>query len=571
MKFSKLAIYLENLEKTASRIKITEILAELFKNSDKEEIDKIVNLILGRLAPSYENIVFNFADRLMLHSISKAYTLDISKARTLYKQKGDLGDVVETLASKDIKGTMDVARVYKKLVRIAKEQGEGSQERKIDETADLLKKLDPKSAKYTVRIILGKLRLGFSDKTVLDALSWMLKNDKSIKKDLEKLYHITPDAAHLAKSIKTQGLQKALINTTAKVGIPILPMLAQRLKSPEEMIEKMGRVAVEPKFDGLRIQIHFQNNPRIIKAFTRNLNEVSWMFPELEKIKDLVSAKSAVLDTEAIGISEDRKKLANFQTTMTRRRKHEINKFMNKVPIRFYVFDILVKNDKSLLDLSYIKRREALNAVVSKQGLLVIDDFVLTSSPNDIRKEMKKSLNLGLEGIIVKKANSSYMPGRTGWRWVKMKEEESSRAKLADTVDCVIMGYTLGKGKRASFGIGQFLVGIQDKNQIKTITKVGTGITDEKFHYLNKLLKPLKTKNKPQSYLLKDKNLTPDYWVEPKILVELAADEITVSPTHSSGFALRFPRMVKIRDDKSPEEATTIKEIKELYKMQNKR
>ncbi|MGB6839176.1 MAG: hypothetical protein WBE27_02820, partial [Microgenomates group bacterium] len=293
MKFSELSKYLEKLEKTSSRIEITKILASVFKEADPNEIDKIVYLVLGRLAPSYKNIVFNIAERMMLRVISQAYDKDIKEVKELYKQKGDLGDVAESLDKGKGKG-LSVSNVYERALAIAQDEGEKSQERKVKEMARLLSDIDPLSARFVARIPVGKLRLGFSDKTILDALSWMKNGDKSAKTKLEKAFQTTPDVGALAKKVKKLGIDKASKDTSPVLGVPILPMLAQRLKSPVEMIKKMRKVAVEPKLDGLRISIHFKRgvkNKGFVKAFTRNLNETSWMFPELKDISKYIRAK----------------------------------------------------------------------------------------------------------------------------------------------------------------------------------------------------------------------------------------------------------------------------------------
>lgn len=572
MKFKNLAVYFDKLEKTSSRIEITRILADLFKKSDKREIDKVVYLSLGGLAPMYAGVVFNMAEKLMIRVIAEAYGKDKDKVRRLYKDMGDLGKVASKLATGRGK-TLSVGKVYDKLLKIAEDEGEGSQERKIKSTAQLLNELDSLSARYVARIPVGNLRLGFSDMTVLDALSWMETGDKSAKKDLERFYFLLPDVGQLAKDVKVKGIKKATRNPKPQLGVPVLPMLAQRLKSPAEMIEKMEEVAVEPKFDGLRIQLHYKKKEFAsapsdgVKAFTRNMNETSWMFPELKKISKYVKAGEVILDSEAVGVDEKRKSLATFQTTMSRRRKHEIEATAAKIPIKFQVFDLLYKDGKSLMDKTYIERRKALGKTVKGGKLLQLVDYQITRDPKVIEKEMRREISEGLEGIIVKRAGSRYVAGRTGWRWVKMKEAEGAVSKLADTVDCIVMGYSAGRGKRAEFGVGQFLVGAREKGEIKTVTKVGTGLTDEQFRELKKRLNKLEVKDMPKEYVV-DKILVPDFWVSPKLVVEIAADEITKSPSHTAGFALRFPRLVKFRDDKSPSQATTVSEIKKLYKLQ---
>lgn len=568
MKFSKLAKYLEELEKTASRIEITKILSSMFKEAGVGEIDKITYLVLGKLAPSYENIVFNIAERMMHLAVSEAYSQKIEKIRALYKQKGDIGDVVTEFAAGKGKG-LSVIQVYERMVTIALDEGLGSQERKIKEIAKLLRDLDPLSARFVARIPIGKLRLGFSDKTILDALSWMKNGDKSAKPKLERAYRAMPDVGALAKKVKKLGIEKATKDISPILGIPVLPMLAQRIKSPTEMIKKMGKVAVEPKLDGLRIQIHFKAGKNgFIKSFTRNLNETSWMFPELAHISSCVKAKEIILDAEAVGLDEKREAVASFQVTMTRRRKHSIKETASKVPIKFYVFDLLSKDGKNLMDETYLERRKILEQAIKESKYFKIVEHYLTEDPDEISRLNEQKRKEGYEGIMVKKVDSKYIPGRTGWRWVKMKEAEKSAGKLSDTVDCVVLGYSVGRGRRAQFGMGQFLVGVRDGEQIKTVSKIGTGITDEQFKKFKKRLSKLEVKEKPKTYVV-HRNLEPDYWIEPKLVMEVAADDITKSPTHSSGYALRFPRLVRFRDDKSVNQATTAFEVKRLFEMQN--
>src|SRR4030042_1273194 len=317
------------------------------------------------------------------------------------------------------------------------------------------------------------------------------------------------------------GIDKASIVVKPEVGIPVLPMLAQRLNSPKEMIKKMGKVAVEPKFDGLRVLIHLkrmgENLAPQVWAFTRNLNNVYDMFPELKDIGKYINADSVILDSEAIGIDPKTMILANFQTTMRRRRKYEIAEKAKEIPLRFQVFDIIFKDGRSLMDKDYLERRKILGSCIKPGKLLVVDEMIVTDNPEVIIEEYKKKIKEGLEGIVVKKVDAKYVPGRTGWRWVKMKQGEESSGKLSDTVDCVVMGYYAGKGKRAGFGLGGFLVGILDGEAIKTVTKIGTGLSDEQFREMFTRLKKLDAKEKPKEYGKVDRTLTPQIWVTPSL------------------------------------------------------
>jgi len=551
MRFRDLAVYLESLEKTSSRLEITKILSGLFAKADKGEIDRICYLILGILAPSYEGVVLNLAERMMINVMAQAFNEDPVKVKSLFKQKGDLGDVAEEIFKGKDEG-LSVIEVHSHLLLIAEDSGEGSAERKISAMAKLLGKLDPLSSRFVARIPVGRLRLGFSEKTILDALGAG-----------EDAYNIHPDIGYIAKLVKEGNLKSA----KPEIGVPVVPMLAQRLNSTTEMIKKMGEVSVEPKFDGLRIFIHYRK-PGFLKIFTRNMNAIpNDTFPELADVGKYIKANEVILDTEAVGIDEKREMFLDFQKTIQRRRKHDVARSQSEVPLQFQVFDLLLVDGVSLIHEPYTKRRKEVERVVENGEILRVDENTITNDSEVIKKLHQKYLKMGLEGIIAKKAEGEYVSGRTGWNWVKMKEEEGKRGKLSDTIDCVIMGYSTGRGKRSGFGIGQFLVGIKDGDTFKTVSKVGTGITDIVLKELNTRLKKLAVKEKPKEYDV-HRDLAPDYWVIPSVVVEIAADEITRSPKHTAGLALRFPRLIRFRDDKSPDQATTLKELQSLYNLQ---
>jgi DNA ligase-1 len=315
-----------------------------------------------------------------------------------------------------------------------------------------------------------------------------------------------------------------------------------------------------------------------VRTFTRNLDESSAMFPELQQIASQIKVDEVILDSEAVGYDPKTGKLVPFQLTITRKRKHGVAESASSVPLRFFVFDIMYLNGKSLIHLPLHERRKILAKTIMGEEVLVVDKFIETDDPDVLREYHKKQLAEGLEGALVKQVDGEYMPGRTGFNWVKFKEAEDSRAKLADTIDVVIMGYYLGKGKRQKFGVGAFLVGVRgehsalhsgsvgDEDKILTLAKVGTGITDEMFKELYPRMQKCTSAQMPGEYSV-PKILMPDVWVAPKIVVEVAADEITVSPTHSAGYALRFPRLVKFRDDKSVEQITTLLEVEEMFRL----
>jgi len=590
MKFQNLAQYFSKLEATTSRLEITAILADLLKEASVEEVDRICYLSLGQLAPLYAGVEFNLAEKLMIKVLAKVFGQKEEEIRQEFKETGDLGEAAYKFKIQNSKFKMtmqssklEVNEVYEKLLEIAKESGEGSVERKIEKMAVLINELDPLSAKYVVRIPLGRLRLGFSELTILDALSWMLVGNKSKREEIEAAYNVRADVGEIAKQFKILNLKFKIEKVKPQVGIPIMPALCQRLPTPEEMIEKMGLVAAEPKFDGQRLQVHYRafspgvsavNHSRCVRIFTRNLENVTAMFPDIVGgAKKEIKAREAILDGEAIGFDPKTGEFLPFQETIKRKRKYEVDKKAKEIPLKYFVFDILYKDGESLLNLPLEKRRKILEETLStKNERIVLTPQIITDNPEELRRFHDEQVAKGLEGAVVKKWQAAYEPGRRGYTWVKFKAEKRGKrgGGLKDTLDCVLMGYYKGKGKRAAFGIGTFLVGVRDSensDRFLTISKIGTGLTDEQWRELKVKSEKLKVKSQPKEYKV-DKNLVPDVWCQPQLVVEIEADNITVSPVHTAGLALRFPRLLRFREDKSPEQATTLAEAKRLYRMQ---
>ncbi len=596
MKFSTLSQYFSTLEQTSSRLVMTRLLAELFHQVSEDEIGPICYLLEGRVAPLFEPVEFGIADQFMIRAIARATDTPISAVKEAFSKTGDLGTAAQLLAGRgvpDAQGaayeqtallttekaklaTMDssVLEVFDVLSTIAHTQGVGSQEKKVELLAGLLAGIDPGSVRFVVRIPLGKLRLGFSDMTILDGLSWMLGGDKSKREVLENGWSVRSDLGYIARVVKREGIA-GIETIQPSPGTPIVPALCQRIGTTEEMITKMGEVDAEPKFDGVRTQIHFirgkGKNSDMITSFSRNLENTTAMYPELMKLGSYLDGKSVILDTEAVGYDEKTGNFVPFQETVTRKRKHDIASASQGIPLKFFVFDILVKNGVSLLDEPLSARRKILRNTLQEGGPFSMTDHIVTSDPDVLRAYHKTQREKGLEGIVVKQWNSTYEPGRKGFRWVKLKEEEGKSGKLTDTIDCVIMGYSRGEGKRSGFGIGQFLVGILDGGIFTTISKIGTGVSDDLWQTLESRLSKLKVTKKPKEYAQTDKLLVPDYWIVPSVVVEIAADDLTVSPVHGAGYALRFPRLVRMREDKSPNEATTKEEVLRMYSQQNVR
>jgi len=578
MRFLEFARYLETLEKTSSRNRMTEVLAELLRACDGKEIDRVCYLSLGQLAPLYEGLEFNLAEKMMIRVLAQVFGQSEEKIREVFKETGDLGETAYKLQTPNSKfqipnSELTVNQAYERLLAVAKESGEGSVERKIDKMAALINELDPLSSKYVVRIPLGRLRLGFSELTILDALSWMLVGNKGKREEIEAVYNVRADVGEIARQFKILNSKFKIGKVKPQVGIPVMPALCQRLPNPEEIIKKMGLVAAEPKFDGTRLQVHFRQ-PDFLRIFTRNLENATAMFPDIGlALKKEVFGKEVILDGEAIGFDPKTGKFLPFQETIRRKRKYEVEEKAKEIPLKYFVFDILYKDGESLLDLPLKNRREILEKVLSpKNQRIALTPQIVTDDSQKLRLFHDEQIAKGLEGAVVKKWQAPYDPGRRGYVWVKFKAEKKGKrgGGLADTLDCVVMGYYKGRGKRAGFGIGAFLVGVRESENSEsflTISKIGTGLSDEQWGELRTKSEALKVMSQPKEYKV-DKNLVPDVWCAPKIVVEIEADNITISPVHTAGLALRFPRLLRFRDDKSPTEVTTLAEAKKLYKMQ---
>jgi len=592
MKFSKLAVFIEKIEQTSSRLSITHLLAELFQKLSTGEFDKTIYLLQGRVTPLFEPTEFGMGEKNVIRGVVVALHLERKFFEQEYKKIGDLGLTVEhfkkqfsSFEEKDL----SIQEVYKDLVDLAKKQGTGSQESKTNILAHLLRQLDPLSSRYLVRIILGVLRLGFSDMTVLDAYSWMLKKDKSLRPLIEKAYHVRPDLGFIGAVLREKG-EKGLSNIHPTVFTPILMMRAERLSSGAEIVEKIGASAIEPKYDGFRLQVHYKKGEPA-RLYSRNLEEVSFMYPDVvEGIKKNIKAREIIIEGEAIGYDIKRDRLLPFQQTVQRKRKYEIEAKAKEIPLKFFVFELLYKDGSDYINKPFSERRKKLaKSIRTKNDIAKDTVFVanetITDNPQEIEKIFADALAEGLEGIIAKRLDGVYQPGARASNWIKLKKSYSS--KIEDTIDCVVFGYDFGKGKRTGFGIGAFLVGLFDDKRDKyvTIAKIGTGLTDEEWRELRKRCDKFKSNKKPTAYEV-DKQMEVDVWVNPSIVVEIQADEITRSSVHTagrtlkasksgsafevdtSGYALRFPRLVRFREDKKPNDATTLQELKNMFQAQ---
>lgn len=576
MKFAIVAEYFEKLEVTSKRLEMFEILSELFKKTPDEDIDKLIYIAQERVRPAFEGVEIGMADKMLEKAIARATATDLKKVKELYKKKGDLGLVSEMLAAKSASKLvkpkeLTLADVYNGFYSVAEISGSGAVDQKVSIITGLLSRAGPKEAKYISRFVIGRLRLGIGDPTIMDSLAKAKTGERKLRPILERAYNLCSDLGLVAKTFFTKGI-KGVEKFEVTPGKPIRMALAERLPSPKEIVEKIGKCAVENKFDGFRLQCHKVGEK--VYLFSRNLENMTHMFPDIvESVKKYVKAKDAIIEGESLVYNEATGELMPFQVTITRKRKYEIEEKKKELPLKLFVFDLLYVDGKDYTSEPYSERIKAIDKYVKTGEALEHVTRIITDDPKVIQKFFDDSVTAGLEGIMAKRLDAPYSAGARNFNWIKLKR--SYRGELADTIDIVIVGYLKGRGMRTVFGIGAVLGAVYDEKEdvFKTIAKVGSGFSEDNWVKLRKELDKISVKHKPARV---DSLIIPDVWVEPKYVITVKADEITLSPNHTAGkhgdepgFALRFPRAQGfIREDKKAEDANTVKEIEEMFKMQ---
>ncbi|HEX7589214.1 MAG TPA: ATP-dependent DNA ligase, partial [Anaerolineae bacterium] len=418
-----------------------------------------------------------------------------------------------------------------------------------------------------------RLRLGIGDPTVMEGLSWSKAGDKSLRPQIERAYNVCSDLGEVARIFKAEGVD-ALAKIHVQVGNPVRMALAERAKSAEDIVTRLGKCAIESKFDGFRCQVHKKNGQ--VRIFSRNLEETTEMFTDIaEGIRTQLQAKTAILEGEALSYDPETGEFHPFQVTMQRKRKYDLESMTVKFPLRLVAFDLLYVDGKDFTGQPYSARHDKLADIIAPGERIQVAQHLVTQDAKEIEKYFMEAITGGLEGIMAKRLDSKYQAGARNFNWIKLKR--SYQGHLSDTIDGVVVGYLRGRGMRARFGIGALLIAVYDAKQDKfaTIAKIGTGFSDEEWPKMRALLDKTKVDHKPARV---DAVMEPDVWVEPKYVNEMQADEITRSPIHTAGkngdepgFALRFPRVVGfIRADKKPEDATTVKEILKMFDKQGK-
>lgn len=574
MRFSEVVEVYEQIEATTKRLEMTELLVRLFRETPMEDLDKVVYLTQGRIHPDYLGIELGLAEKMVIRVLVHATGLDESRIEKLWKERGDLGLVADEVIASRRQRSLDqspltVAKVHANLDAIAQEGGEGSQERKIRLLSELLGMATPGEAKYIVRLVVGKMRLGVADMTIVDALaaSFAAKADRD---RVERAYNVSSDLGEVARALAERGLE-GVDAIRLKLFRPIRAMLAERLETLEEILERLGRCALEYKYDGLRVQAHVSREK--IQLFSRHLENITGQFPEIvEGLRKAIGGRSAIVEGEAVPVDSNTGEFLPFQEVSRRRgRKTDMEHMAKEFPVTLFTFDCLLVEGEDLTVKSWQERRRSLESIVRLTEQIRLSTVRITDELKEAEAFFDEALQAGCEGLMAKALDSVYEAGARGFQWIKFKKEYS--AELSDTVDLVVVGAFAGRGKRAGT-YGALLMAAYDdeEDMFRTTCKLGTGFDDETLFALPEKLGALQRDRRPARV---DSKLEPDVWFEPRVVLEVRGAELTVSPVHTAawgavrpgaGLAVRFPRFTaRWREDKGPEDATTIRELLEMY------
>jgi DNA ligase-1 len=578
--FRSLVETFEQMEQTSSRIALTEYLVALLKKTPPDIIDKVTYLIQGKLYPDYEGIEMGIAEKMVIRAIASSSGRDVLEIERIYQKTGDLGDATREVMKSKGQSTlfsepMTVERVYSTFDKVARTTGAGSQEIKLRLISSLLNDAIATEGCYIIKFVMGQLRLGIADYTVLDALAIAFTGDKANRQVLENAYNVSSDLGTVAKLLATKGLQ-AVSSIKITLFKPIRPMLAERIRTADEALERMeSKAAVEYKLDGERVQVHKGRDN--VELFSRRLEKITSHYPDVANA--VMSIKSEViLEGEVVAVNAETEEYLPFQELMHRRRKYGVEEAMENYPVVMNFFDLLYIDGKSKTELTYMERRGLLKKIIDgiKDNKVGLIKQTIATKPYEIEMFMAAAIENGCEGVMIKHLSSTYRAGAREYAWVKLKREY--RSDLVDTLDLVIVGALYGRGRRAG-KYGALLLAAYDHkaDMFRSVTKVGTGFTDVHIEQFYKELEKHKVNHR---HARVDTGMEMDVWFEPKIVIEVIASEITLSPSHTAaknairpgyGLALRFPKFIgKIRDDKKPEDATTVDEIVAMYKRQLK-
>jgi DNA ligase-1 len=583
MDYDIIADAYQKIESTTKRLEMTDLLVELLKKTPKDIISRVVYLTQGKLYPDFVGIEMGVAEKLAIKALSRATGQSEGLIQSELEKSGDIGETSQKQLEKRKQSTfftkkLTAERVYEMLDKLAKTSGSGAVDSKMALLCGLLTDASPKEAKWIIRTVTGNLRLGIADMTVLDALAISYGGGKEAREFIERAYNISSDLGRVASVVAEKGIE-GIKEFQVIVFEPIRPMLAERLGAPEEILEKFsGKCVAEYKYDGERIQAHKKNGKVIL--FSRRLENISDQYPDaLELIKDKISAKEVILEAECVAMDLETGDMRPFQELMHRRRKYGVEAAIKDYPISLFAFDALYVDGKDLTQEPFPQRRKALGKIINQTDRIKPATQKIVNSPKQLEDFFEEAIAEGCEGLICKSIakDSVYQAGSRGWLWIKLKRDY--RSEMNDTVDLVVVGAFHGRGKRVgAYGALLLATYNHEIDIFETVTKCGTGFTDKDLVKLHEML---------QKHVIPRKNsrvqstMEADVWFEPAVVLEILGAEVTLSPIHmtamnsirkGAGLAIRFPRFTgKYRTDKAAEDATTSKEIVEMYRGQLKK
>lgn len=574
MLFHELTGFFERLERSSGRLRMYSVIGDLFRRATASEIAIVAYLCEGGLLPPWAGLETGIGEQMAIEAVAAATGQSVAQVRQRYRKTGDLGTVVEQILPRVSDTALTVAGLYKKMREIALTSGGGSVAKKVALLGGLMRRCSPREARYVLRFVTGKLRLGVGPLTILEGVARSFP-EKDARRQLERAYNLCSDLGLVLKTARSGGIT-ALKSFQTRVGTPVRAMLAERLPSAAAIIHRLGACSVESKLDGFRCQIHVRQTRAgnaQVEIYSRNLERTTSMFPDLvESARKQLAGSSVILDGEAVAVNPSTGECYPFQITVQRKRKYRVAEMAREFPLFLFVFDLLRLNRKDYTPLPYAVRRAALETLLRRKGRLRPVDRIIAHTPGELQRFFDSQLERGLEGIVAKRLDAPYEAGARNFNWIKLKQTYAG--KLSDTVDTVIVGYMRGRGARARLGIGAVLVAVYDAktDSFPTIAKVGSGLSEQEWIKLRRALDKCRISSRTSRV---QSRLTPDVWTEPKYVATVLADQITRSPVHTCalardgvGLALRFPRFAGgIRDDKSPEQATTVREIVHLYEM----
>ncbi|MEM4869617.1 MAG: ATP-dependent DNA ligase [Desulfurococcaceae archaeon] len=583
---------MERIELITARTQMVAYLVTLFKQTPPSIVDKVVYMIQGRLWPDWKKMPeLGLGEKLLIKAIALASNTSEREVEQLAKNLGDLGKAAESLkqrlmtkqtttlfsfASKQ-QVELTVLTVYNTLVKIALTQGEGSKDLKIRLAAGLLRDASPKEAKFIVRFIEGKLRVGIGDATIMDALASAYGGGAYARAVIERAYNLRADLGEVARILAEKGLEE-LRKIKPEVGVPIRPMLAERLSDPKEILAKVGgECFVEYKYDGERAQIHKKGGN--VWIYSRRLEDITHQYPDVvQRVLESIETDEAIVEGEIVAYDPETGELKPFQELMHRKRKHDVHVAIKDYPVKVFLFDLLYLNGEDYTVKPLLERRAALEKIVKETDDFLVAKYIRTSNVEELEKFFLQAISEGAEGVMVKALHRDavYQAGARGWLWIKYKRDYKS--EMADTVDLVVVGAFYGRGRRGGkFGALLMAAYNPEEDVFETVCKVGSGFKDEDLDRLPEILKPyIRDRKHPRVVA----EMEPDVWVEPALVAEIIGAELTLSPIHTcakgtvkpdAGISIRFPRFIRWRPDKKPEDATTSQELVEMYRRQLKK